>query len=56
MTSFTDTLIRVSDDNRVRELSDYERGEVGRRFAPIREALRRNAETASAGTGTLAIY
>jgi hypothetical protein len=56
MTRFAEALTRTTDNSRVREIREYEAGQVDRDFAPVRAQMARNLEVAKAANKAHSLY
>lgn len=56
MTRFADTLVRVTDDVRTREIADHKAGQLARDFAPVRAQIAANVQTAQAANKRYSLY
>jgi hypothetical protein len=56
MTRFADTMITVTDNNRVRKIREDENGRIARQFAPVQARAAANAKALSEAKGFLAAW
>lgn len=56
MTRFADTLVRVTDTVRTREIAAHEAGKVARDFAPVRARIAANTQTAQTANKRYSLY